>query len=124
MTTKFLGGTFAIFLFGYLGTFVGWWGIVLVAGIVGFAVQIHTGLSFLSGLLGGALFFGVYAYLLDTANESQLSTMMAEVLTFSPFWPTVAIGALLAGLGMVTGKYARDAFLGEQRVPKYRGKYR
>lgn len=124
MIKKFLAGTFAIFLFGYFGTFFGWWGIVLVAGIVGFMIQIHVGLTFLSGLLGGALFFGCYAYLLDSANESQLSTMMVEVLKFHPFWPTVLIGALLGGLGMITGKYARDAFLGEQRVPKYRGKYR
>jgi len=121
---KFLGGIIAIFLFGYLGTFLGWWGIVLVAMIVGFVAQIHGGLSFLSGLLGGALFFGVYAYFLDSANGSQLSSMMTEVLKFNPFWPTVAIGGVLAGLGMLTGKYARDAFLGEQSEPKYRGRYR
>ncbi|BDS10211.1 NfeD family protein [Aureispira anguillae] len=124
MTTKFFGAIGAIFLMGYLGTFIGWWGIALVAGIVGFVLQIQSGLSFFSGFLGGALFFGFYAYLLDSANESQLSTMMAEVLTFHPFWPTVAIGAILGGLGMLTGKYARDAFGGEQRAPKYRGKYR
>lgn len=121
---KFLGGTVAIFLFGYLGTFFGWWGIVLVATIVGFAVQIHGGLSFLSGLIGGALFFGVYAYCLDSANGSQLSGMMAEVLSFNPFWPTVAIGGLLAALGMLTGKYARDTFFGVEAKPKYRGRYR
>lgn len=121
---KFLGGTAAVFVLGYLGTFIGWWGIALIAAIVGFATQIHGGLSFLSGLLGGALFFGVYAYLLDSANGSQLSSMMAEVLKFNPFLPTVAIGGLLAGLGMLTGKYARDAFFGVQTKPKYRGRYR
>lgn len=121
---KFLGGTVAIFLFGYLGTFFGWWGIALVAAIVGFAIQINGGLSFLSGLLGGALFFGVYAYLLDSANGSQLSNMMGQILPLNVFWTTVAIGGLLAGLGMLTGKYARDAFLGEQSKPKYRGRYR
>lgn len=121
---KFLGGTVAIFLFGYLGTFFGWWGIVLVATIVGFAIQIHGGLSFLSGLIGGALFFGMYAYFLDSANGSQLSGMMTEVLSFNPFWPTVAIGGLLAGLGMLTGKYARDTFLGVETKPRYRGRYR
>lgn len=124
MTIKFFGSTLAVFVLGYLGAFIGWWGIALVAGIVGFAVQSHGSLSFLSGLLGGGLFFGLYAYLLDSANEGQLSTMMEEVLSFHPFWPTVLVGALLGGLGMLTGKYARDAFLGEQKVPKYRGKYR
>ncbi|MBL4648846.1 MAG: hypothetical protein JKY03_03875 [Aureispira sp.] len=121
---KFLGGILAIFLFGYLGTFFGWWGIVLVAIVVGFALQIKGGWSFLSGLLGGALFFGVYTYILDSRNGSQLSGMMQEVLTFPPFWPTVAIGGLLGGLGMITGKYARDTFLGVETKPKYRGRYR
>ena len=121
---KFLGGTVAIFLFGYLGTFFGWWGIVLVATIVGFAVRIHGGLSFLSGLLGGALFFAAYTYLLDSANGSQLSGMMTEVLKFDPFLPTVAISGLLAGLGMITGKYARDTFFGVEAKPKYRRRYR
>lgn len=121
---KFLGAIAAIFVLGYLGTFIGWWGIALVAAIIGFAMQIHSGLSFLSGLLGGALFFGVYVYLLDSANGSQLSSMMTDVLTFNPFWSTVAIGGILAGLGMLTGKYARDAFFGVQTKPKYRGRYR
>ncbi|WMX13009.1 MULTISPECIES: hypothetical protein [unclassified Aureispira] len=121
---KFLGATLAIFVLGYFGTFIGWWGIVVVAAVTGFIVQIQGGLSFLSGLLGGALFFGLYTYYLDNANGGQLSGMMTEVLKFNPFLPTVAIGALLAGLGMLTGKYARDAFFGEQKKPKYRGRYR
>ncbi len=121
---KFLGGLVAVLLLGYLGTLVAWWGLALVAAFVGFAISQHGGWSFLSGFLGGALFFGLYASYLDNANEGQLSSMMTEVLKFDPFWPTVAIGGLLGGLGMLLGKYTHDVFLGEKKTPKYRGKYR
>lgn len=114
----------AVLLLGYLGTLVAWWGLALVAALVGFALHEHGGLSFLSGFLGGALFFGLYAYYLDSANQGQLSGMMTTVLQFDPFWPTVVLGGLLGGLGMLTGKYTHDVFLGEQKTPKYRGKYR
>lgn len=121
---KFLVGLMAVLLLGYLGTLVAWWGLALVAALVGFALHEHGGSTFLSGFLGGSLFFGLYAYYLDTTNQGQLSTMMAEVLPFHPFWPTVILGGLLGSLGMLTGKYAHDVFFGEKKVPKYRGKYR
>lgn len=124
MMTKFLIAVVSIVVLGYLGTFLGWWGIVLVAAMVGFAVQIHGGLSFLGGLLGGGLFFGIYINIIDQANEGQLSAIMSEMLPFNPFLVTVAIGGLLAAMGMLVGKYARDAFLGEQRNVRYRGRYR
>jgi hypothetical protein len=121
---NFLGGLIAVLVLGYLGTLVAWWGLALVAAFVGFALQEQGGWSFLSGFLGGALFFGAYAYYLDSANEGQLSSMMQEILPFNPFWPTVVLGGLLGGLGMLVGKYTRDVVLGEKKIPKYRGKYR
>lgn len=120
---SFVLSILAIALFGYIGSCIAWWGIVLIALIVGFIAQIHGGLSFLSGFFGGALFFGAYTYYLDTMNEKILSTMMAEVLKFDPFLPTVLIGAVLGGMGMITGKYLRDSLFGEKKVVRYRGKY-
>ena len=61
----------AIFVFGYLGTFIGWWGLVVVAAIVGFIFQMQGFKSFLSGFIGGAVFFGTYAIILDVANEEM-----------------------------------------------------
>lgn len=119
-----LVGFLAVLLLGYLGTLVAWWGLALVAAFVGFALHEHGGVSFLSGFLGGALFFALYAYYLDSINKQQLSSMMTDVLQFNPFWPTVVIGGLLGGLGMLIGKYTHDIFWGEKKIPKYRGKYR
>jgi hypothetical protein len=46
---------------GYLGTFIGWWGLLVVAAFIGFVLQMHGLQSFLTGMVGGALFFGLYA---------------------------------------------------------------
>ena len=120
---NFWASAAAIFVFGYLGTIIGWWGLVVIAAIIGFIFQMHGFKSFLSGFIGGAVFFGAYTLILDAANESKLSAMMTELLEFDPFWPTVLIGALLGGLGMLCGKYLRDVFGGEQKKIRYRGKY-
>lgn len=120
---KFIVGLVAVALLGYLGTLIAWWGLALIAALVGFAVHEHAGVVFLSGFLGGALFFGLYAYYLDNANQGQLSAMMTKVLTFPPFWPTVVLGGVLGGLGMLTGKYMHDVLFGEKKKSKYRGKY-
>ncbi|MCH2023145.1 MAG: hypothetical protein MK207_11770 [Saprospiraceae bacterium] len=120
---KFCGSATSIFVFGYLGTFIGWWGLAIIATIVGFVFQMNGFKSFLSGFIGGGLFFGTYAFVLDAANESRLSSMMTELLQFDPFWATVLIGAFLGGLGMLCGKYLRDVISGEQKNVRYRGKY-
>lgn len=119
---SFFGGALAIVVFGYFGVIISWWGIIFVAIIVGAITQEQGGLSFFSGLLGGGIFYALYATILDNNNESQLSTMMAEVLNFNPFWPTVLIGAVLAALGMLIGKYGRDSLFGEKKIIRYRGR--
>ena len=120
---KFFAAASAIVVFGYSGTFLGWWGLVVVAAIVGFFVQINGLQSFVSGFLGGAVFFTIYVLLIDSANEARLSGMMTELLQFDPFFPTVLIGAVLGGLGMLSGKYLRDIISGENKKVRYRGKY-
>lgn len=120
---KFFAAASAIVTFGYFGTFIGWWGLLVIAAIVGFIVQIHGFQSFFSGFLGGAVFFSIYVLLLDSANEGRLSGMMTELLQFDPFFPSVFIGAVLGGLGMLSGKYLRDMISGENKTARYRGKY-
>ncbi len=120
---KYIYAIGLLVLLGYAGTFIGWWGLLIVAAVVGFVFQMHGLQSFLIGMIGGALFFGIYAYWLDLYNESQLSTKMAALLKFDAFLPTLLIGALLGGLGMLCGKYCRDLFFGEQKKNRYRGKY-
>ena len=121
---NFLIGVIAIVLLGYFGGFTAWWGVALVALIVGFALPMHGGLSFSAGALGGSLFFGIYAMVLDSANASILSSKINQVFPFDTFVATVAIGALLGALGMISGKYLRDVVLGEPQKGKHRNRYR
>ena len=120
---KFFTAASAIVVFGYFGTFLGWWGLVVVAAIIVFVFQLHGLQSFCSGFIGGTLFFLIYVLLLDSANEGRLSGMMTELLQFNPFIPTLFIGAFLGGLGMLSGKYLRDLITGENKQVRYRGKY-
>ncbi len=126
---RFFIGLIAVATLGWLGSFIlPWWGIALVATIVGFALQMHGGLSFLCGFLSlGGLYF-IYANMINNANAGLLISKLAVIFGSSPralFWATVLIGALLGGLGMLSGKFGRDAILGpKEQMNRYRGKYR
>lgn len=122
---EFFGGIVLTVLLGYLGSFIAWWGIVLVGVVVGFALHRHGGIALISGFLGGGLFYWGYAFGLDYQNNGQLSAMMAELFGgIDLMAPTVVLGALLCAMGTLTGKYAHDVVFGERKVSRYRGKYR
>ena len=107
-----------------------WWSGVLVAAILGFALQIHGLLSFLCGFLALGLLWGGMAYWSDTLNESMLSTKIAPLFKMATSTQllivTIVLGALLGGLSMLSGKSLRDIVSGPIKKPtkKYRGKYR
>jgi hypothetical protein len=121
---NFLIGVGAIIIFGYLGGFIAWWGIALVALIVGFALQMNGGLSFLSGLIGGSIFTAIHAIVINNANEGILVEKMNSLLGFDALIVTVLIGGLLSAMGCITGKYLRDSVLGEVKKSRYRTRYR
>lgn len=121
---NFFIGLAAILLFGYLGGFIAWWGIALVAMIVGFALQMKGGWSFLCGLLGGGGFYAIYCGIINSANNNILSDKMNIIMKFDTFWVTILIGALLGAMGMLTGKYMRDVATGEVQQGRSRSRYR
>ena len=121
---NFLIGVGAIIIFGYLGGFIAWWGIALVALIVGFALQMNGGLSFLSGLIGGGIFTAIHAIVINNANEGILVEKMDSLLGFNALIATILIGGLLSAMGCITGKYLRDSVLGEVKKSRYRTRYR
>ncbi|MCP4438545.1 MAG: hypothetical protein GY810_06335 [Aureispira sp.] len=121
----FFIGLIALASLGWLGSFIlPWWGIALIAAIIGFALQMHGVLSFLCGILAtGGLYF-VHLNMINTANEGLLVSKIAVIFNIgSPsllFWISLLIGALLGGLGMLTGKYGRDAILGPKETGRRR----
>ena len=50
---EFLSGIVLTILLGYLGTFVAWWGVVLVGLVIGFVIHRHGGVALASGFLCG-----------------------------------------------------------------------
>lgn len=122
---EFLSGIVLTVFLGYLGALIAWWGVVLVGVGVGFAIHRHGGIAWVSGFLGGGLFYWAYASWLDYQNNRQLSAMMAELFgDYALMLPTVLLGAILCSMGTLTGKYAYDLVFGERKVARYRGKYR
>ena len=70
--------------------------------------------SFFAGFLGvGGLWF-VMAYLINSANDSVLSTRVAELFKLSSGMQmvliTAVLGAILGGLSGLTGNYFAEMF--------------
>lgn len=83
--------------------FTPWWSIVLVTALVGGIFNEHAGRSFLFGFIGVSLLWGIAAFQIDLANESILSTRMAEIFGGNMIIITALFGGLLGGMGALTG---------------------
>lgn len=83
--------------------FTPWWSIVLVSALVGGIFNEHAGRSFLFGFVGVFLLWGIAAFQLDLANESILSTRMADIFGGNMVLITALLGGLLGGMGAMTG---------------------
>lgn len=127
---SFFVGLLAIGGLGWLGSFIlPWWGIALIAACIGFVLQMHGALSFLCGFLATGTLYFIHINMINNANEGLLSGKIATIFGISSpsllFWVSILIGSLLGALGMLTGKYSRDAILGPKEANnRYRGRYR
>ena len=104
-------GIISIILLGLLvHQYTPWWSIVIVAAIVGSIINEHAGKSFLYGFIGVFLLWGIAAYQIDSANESILSTRMAEIFGANMIIATAILGGLIGGLGALTGTLGQRIF--------------
>lgn len=100
--------TFAIGIYGTLP----WWSFVVTNLIIAIALPIRPMQSFAAGALGvGALWAGL-AFGIDLANNHILSTKVAQILPLGGSYialilVTALVGALLGGLGSLTGSFVR-----------------
>jgi len=108
--------------------FVGlpWWGLAPIAAIATFLLPLSGGKSFLSGLVAGSLLWLVAALLLHFDNGGMLSAKIGQLFMGLRSWQllsvTAIMGGLLAGLGALTGAYARQMLFPPKR--KHNKKYR
>lgn len=86
-----------------------WWGVMVGAGLATLLIYNKATSSFFAGFIGvGGLWF-IMAYLIDRANDSVLSSRVAELFQLSSgtqlVMITALLGAILGGLSGLTGNY-------------------
>lgn len=94
-----------------LSFFAPWWIIVITAFIGGISLPGNSISVFVSGFLGVGIVWMGYAWALDTANESQFSRMIGEVLTIGDplllIAATGVIGGVCGGFSAISGSLLR-----------------
>lgn len=98
-----------------LSFYLPWWIIVIVSFLAGFLLY-GSGFSvFLSGFLGGGILWLGYAWVLDVKTNAILSEKIVKLFPFSdPFYLIILsgfIGAMMSGLGGLTGNSFRWIFM-------------
>jgi hypothetical protein len=94
-----------------------WWGVAPLGAVAGWLFPQSAAKSLLSGLTAGFLLWATTALILDVPNEGILSSRIGALFVGQSRWGilllTGLLGGLLAGLGCLTGRWARVAFLGK-----------
>ena len=104
--TAFLGFLLPIFL--------PWWSFAITSFLVAVFIHQKPGRAFLAGFIALLLLWGIYATIIDSANQHILSTKVAQILPFNGSYmaliiTTAIIGGLLSGMAALTGSYlSRD----------------
>ncbi|MEL6562004.1 MAG: hypothetical protein AAFQ94_27705 [Bacteroidota bacterium] len=116
-----------IILIAFVGFFassmIGWWVLIPVAFLISFFLYGNNFASFLSGFLGGGLLWMGYAWKIDTETNQIMSNQLASILTLSDpillVLVTGVIGALIGGLGSLSGNNLRLIFVKKKKSGLY-----
>lgn len=111
----------AILFFSWLFTlFLPWWGIVIPCLIFGAWFIESGGKAFLIGFVAGGLAWFLQALYIDIANESILSTRIAEMMGVGSHWiillATFLIAALIGGFATLTGYFLKAVLKPEKEI--------
>ncbi len=92
--------------------FFPWWIIAVAAFIVALAIHQNAFASFLAAFLGLFLLWAIQSAYIDAQNEHLLSAKVASILPLGGSYiaviiVTAFIGGLVAGMGALTGSFAR-----------------
>lgn len=112
---KFISAIILTALLSFIsGLYLPWWGIAITAFLVAAIIHQQAGRAFLSGFIALFLLWGGLAWWIDMQNQHILSKRIAAVLPLggSPMaliLVTAFIGALVAGMGAMSGSYLRSS---------------
>ncbi|MCW3109137.1 MAG: hypothetical protein JWQ09_3643 [Segetibacter sp.] len=110
---KFLIAFILTALLSFAGAlFFPWWIIAVAAFIVGVVIHQNAFASFLAAFLALFILWAVQSYYIDVQNEHLLSTKVASILPLGGSYAAVIlvtafVGGLVAGMGALTGSFAR-----------------
>lgn len=112
---------FAILFFSWLITlFLPWWGIIL-PGIIFGAMLLKSGVkAFFTGFLATGLAWFLQALYIDVANESILSTRIAEMMGVGSHWiillAAFLIAAIVGGVATLAGYFLTAVLKPEREI--------
>src|ERR1700749_728873 len=94
------------------GLYLPWWSIAIAAFVSVLVIPLASGRAFLAGFSGVFLLWFLLALWIDVKNQHILSGKIAEIFhlgasSFAIILITAFIGALVGGLGGLTGSYLR-----------------
>lgn len=112
-----------LLVFCWLSTlFLPWWGIVLPGLIVGAWLIDRNGTSFMIGFAAGGLAWFLQALYIDVANESILSTRIADMVGLQShlliLGITFLVAALMGALATLAGTSLRQALKPSATIKK------
>lgn len=103
--------------------FFPWWSIVICAFLVNVLLPTKGLNDFLSGFLGVGLLWLLFAWSIDSYNESLLTTKIAQLQSLNQpglvIALTGAIGGITGGFGALTGSLLRNINRKEPIKPGY-----
>ena len=107
----------------FASSMIGWWALIPVAFLISFFLYGNNFASFLSGFLGGGLLWMGYAWKIDTETNQIMSNQLVSILTLSDpillVLVTGVIGALIGGLGSLSGNNLRLIFVKKKKSGLY-----
>lgn len=94
------------------GLYLPWWSIAIAACVSVLLIPLGRGRAFLAGFGGVFLLWFLLALWIDIKNQHILSRKIAEIFplggsSFAIILVTAVIGALVGGLGALSGSYLR-----------------
>ena len=110
---KFITSIFLTALLTFiLGLYLPWWSLALAAFLVAALIFQRPLYAFLSGFLALFLLWGIFAGIINSANEGILAAKVAVIFplggsSFLLMLVTAFVGALVAGLAALSGRYLR-----------------
>jgi hypothetical protein len=124
---KFLGNyLFTMLAGGLCYLILPWWSIAVGACVAAFLYPLTAWVNFVSGFLAIAMLWLGHAWWIDYDNNGVLVESINPLLGMRVWELTFIVGGLVGGFAALTGRYGREAILGEVAVNRnrYRNRYR